>query len=167
MGTANEERAVEMALQLAIGVLLVSLVGAVVLGVRSGWGVQAKERAEYRRRCRSRDEGRLAVPVDELFSRHYVGPPIEVELFREIWESLASYLEIDPELMRPTDRVADLMMVSTKYYGPDSLDLLEFFQDFLPDHMDANEVLQSVCGDENESVGDLVGAVVSRLGAKE
>ncbi len=156
----------ELPLQLAIGVLLASLVAAVVLAIRSEWGARNREHAEYRRRCRARDSGRTAMPVDEVFSRHYAGAPIDIARFREMWVSLASYLEIDPELMRPTDRVADIMSVSTEHFGPDSLDLLEFFLDFVP-HLDANQVLESVAKNEDENVGDLVSAVVFRQEVKK
>lgn len=149
-----------LALKLAVGVLVAVLAIMVVYATATGWVVRLRERADYRQRCRERDARHASKPVKAIHAEDWEGPPTNFARFKRIWTSLASHLEIDPELMRPSDRVADIM-VSTEHYGVDSDDLIDFFLEFLP-RSDPDEVLQEVAGDESESVGDLVRAVVVR-----
>ena len=147
-------------LRLAIGVLLICLVGVLVYAARTGWIVRSNELAVYRQRRHERDRGRAAKPIEAILTEDWDGPPIDIARFRRIWIALASYLEIDPELMRPTDRVENII-VSTDNYGPDGEDLVDFFLDFLS-HTDTYKVLADVARHEDESVADLILAVISR-----
>src|SRR5690606_2974129 len=91
----------------------------------------ASDRAAHRQRQEMRDRDRTAKRIEFILAEEWHGPAMEIGEFKRIWRSLASHLEIDPKLMRPSDRVEDVM-VSTKFCGPDSEDIADFFFDFLP-----------------------------------
>lgn len=153
-----------LVLAIAIGILTVLLVVVVAYSGIVGWAVRSEERATYRLRCKQRDTKHAVKSIEAILAEDWEGPVIDLPKFKQMWISLASHLEVDPERIRPSDRIADIM-VATKHYGPDSYDLIEFIQDFLP-HDDADKVLGEVAGDENESIGDLVRAVVVRSGRR-
>lgn len=149
-----------LVLKLTIGILLASFVVVVVYAAIVGYIARSKELAVYQSRCRKRDTKHATKPIDAILAEDWGGPTIDLAEFKQIWASLASHLGIDPHRMRPSDRVSDIM-VTTAHHGPDSYDLLEFIQDFLP-HADPCEVLEDIAHDERETVGDLIRGVLLR-----
>lgn len=149
-----------LALEMALGVLVASFVA--VIG-RAAWilaSEYAKDNADYREFCRQRDAGRCRKAVDRILAEDWRGSPADERDFREVWRRLASCLEIDEELLRPDDRVSDVI-VSSERFGPDSYDVVDFFDDLVPGE-DPFTLLEQVARDEQETVADIVEAVLSR-----
>ena len=150
----------DTALELTVTVLAAMLAIALVTAFTKVAVDYAKERAVYRNRRRERDDARSPKPVDTILADDWDGPPINPQAVAPLWNTLAAALEISPQLMRPTDLVADIM-VSTDRLGPDSLDLIEWIMDHLPG-WNPESVLEEVAHDERETVGELIRAILTR-----
>lgn len=147
-------------LAVAIGVLAIAGATLIMRSALVGVVRLSKERAAFASQRHDRDVRRAASPVERIFAEHWDGPPVGSDRFKQIWTSLARYLEIDAELMRPGDRVAEVV-VATEHFGPDCNVLVEFIRDYLP-HADPDDVLRDIAGDESVTIGDLIGEILSR-----
>jgi len=156
---------VVIVLEMAIGILFASGAAMLIHHALSSLTRLSKERAAFKSRRSERDRGRVVKSVERILREDWEGPPVDIAQFKRVWTSLAFYLDIDSELMRPTDRVADIM-VATENFGPDSFDLMEFYLDFLP-RADAHEVLEDVARNENGTIGEMIREVLQRQGRHE
>lgn len=148
-------------LWISVSILLACLVAVMSYAVAYGWIVRSKDIARYRLLQSRRDEGRTPKSVERIFAEEWCEPTTDIGCFRQRWTSLASRIEIDPELLRPDDRLDDVM-VSTGTYGPGSEDLAEFVLDWLP-HADPFDVLADVgLQDQSGTVRDIINAVTFR-----
>jgi hypothetical protein len=97
-----------MEAQMSFALLFYVILGlSVVLTLAS---MLAFKRATSRAKAarNSRFAARSPMSVDEIYARFFANSGIDKELFIRNWEASARCLRLNPELLRPDDRLSDL-----------------------------------------------------------
>lgn len=115
----------------------------------------------YRRARRARVVGRVPRPLEEILANEWPGPPVDLAVFKPLWLGAAKCFRIDAELMKPSDRIEELI-VHSEHFGHTGYDDIFFYLlGFLP-HDDAS----AIAGQHDiHTVAELILAVMSRKGS--
>ena len=142
-------------LWVAIALLFAALL--VELGYSSDCGLMAflDKYREYRHIMADRVRGRQPKSIQRILEEDWRGVPVSPERFVQLWRCAARAMHIDPELMRPGDKVDDLIVpIDILTYDP-SFDILEFFSGCSP-----SDDPMSLAQVRYETVEDMINAAI-------
>lgn len=144
-------------LQAAIGTLLASLIAIVARYFIGEWKQHARAVAQYRGRCAARDATRQPASVDAIIQAHWGHCDHSL---KHAWTSLATTIDMRPELMRPTDGLCDIIMTGEEY-GPDTVDLADWILDSRP-QINPYRILDNIARTKGDAatVADLIDEVL-------
>ncbi len=151
------ELAIAIAIALLIGLAATLLSYRLLVDMRR----RVADRAAFKKLKDARDRSRVRKSLPCIYTDDWKDPQCDYKVFERVWMSLARYMEIHPELLRPDDRLSDIV-IATEYSGPDCYDLYEFARDLLPD-ADRGELLSYIERSREETVGNFVRDLLHRM----
>ena len=92
-----------------------------IAAVASRRWMENAEREGRRRALR----GRESLPLTALYARYYSGSGMPAGFVKQNWREIGVELEVDPGLLRPEDRLCDLVGVP-KWLGTDGFNRVEW-----------------------------------------
>jgi len=123
------------ALSLTVGILVIALIGVLAYALYVPWRDRRRAYPAFREQMDARVRGRSARAVDVILTETWGsmrGVP-DVGQLRPVWLDLARYLQIDLEMLRPSDSIAALY-VGSEWFWPDLGDeFIDFFAEWVPD----------------------------------
>ncbi len=141
-------------LTLPLGILIACLAAAIGYFVRMYW----RESIRFRRQLRARIQGRTPKAVERIFFEDWQGPPVDYPRFKELWKTAAACFQLEPEIMRPDDKINRLFVYSEFFWFDHDGDIAEFFLDCLP----GCRPYELAAHEDYETVSDLVTSVIVR-----